>query len=75
LGHSDANQIWLAWSLEVPTQVQTAVAARHVPNASSLGTRSLRTRSLRTRSVRGYEIALDLESGLDDGVNGHEVLG
>jgi hypothetical protein len=25
--------------------------------------------------VRGYEIALDLESGLDDGVNGHEVLG
>jgi transposase len=37
-----ANQIWAARRLEVPTQVQAAVAARHVWNASSRKTRSVR---------------------------------
>jgi hypothetical protein len=37
-----ANQIWPARRLEVPTQVQAAVAARHVRKASSRKTRSVR---------------------------------
>ena len=36
------NQIWPARRLEVPTQVQAAVAARHVWKASSRKTRSVR---------------------------------
>jgi hypothetical protein len=43
-----ANQIWAARKLEVPTQVQAAVAARHVWNASSRRTRRLR-RAVRWR--------------------------
>ena len=37
-----ANQVWPARRLEVPTQVQAAVAARHVWKASSRKTRSVR---------------------------------
>ena len=41
-GRCHANQIWPARRLEVPTQVQAAVAARHVWKASSRKTRSVR---------------------------------
>ena len=41
-GRCHTNQIWPARRLEVPTQVQAAVAARHVWNASSRKTRSVR---------------------------------
>jgi integrase len=41
-GRCHANQIWPARRLEVPTQVQAAVATRHVWKASSRKTRSVR---------------------------------
>ena len=41
-GHCHTNQIWPARRWEVPTQVQAAVAARHVWKASSRKTWSVR---------------------------------